>query len=40
MPVVSGSYLTFSRNPDVEILDLDLVQADDVLMLRDRLNEE
>ena len=40
MPVIAGSYLTFSRSPDEEIFDLDTVQADDILMLRDRMNEE
>ena len=40
MPVKNYSYLTFSRNPDEEIFDLDIVQADDILMVRDRLNEE
>lgn len=39
MPVQSFSYLTFSRNPEEEIVDLDTVQADDVLMVRERLNE-
>ena len=39
IPVQSFSYLTFARNPDEEIFDLDTVQADDVLMLKDRMNE-
>ena len=40
MPVQSYSYLTFARDPEAEIFDLDTVQADDILMLRDHMNEE
>ena len=40
MPVQNYCYITFSRSPDDEITDLDTVQADDILMVRERMNED
>ena len=42
MPVTGNgsSYLVFQRHAEEEIVDLDTVQADDVLVLKERLSEE
>ena len=40
MPVKQTSWLAMIREPDVEIMDLDIVQDADVLLLKERTPEE